>query len=131
MISGAFSALNIANSSLGFHQTWLDALSHNIANLNTARATSEDAYRAQMTLAAEDPTGGVTVAGIELGNAEGRLTYAPEHPLADDQGYIRLPDMDAGSQMTELVMAQRGFQASVQVTRTAQETYAAALSIGA
>ena len=38
--------------------------------------------------------------------------------------------MDMSTQMTQLVMAQRGFQASVQVTKQAQETYAAALQIG-
>jgi flagellar basal-body rod protein FlgC len=43
---------------------------------------------------------------------------------------VRAPDIDMASQMTQLVMAQRGFQASVQVTKNAQETYASALQIG-
>ena len=45
-------------------------------------------------------------------------------------GYVRAPDIDMATQMTQLVMAQRGFQASVQVTKDAQETYQSALSIG-
>ncbi len=40
---GAFDMLRIANSSLGMHQTWLDALANNIANVNTATRTSENA----------------------------------------------------------------------------------------
>jgi flagellar basal-body rod protein FlgC len=126
----AFEMLRIANTSLGMHQTWLDALAHNISNVNTATSTDEDAFQAQMVRAQARADGGVDVDGIELGDAEGRLTYQPDHPLADEDGMVRTPDMDMGSQMTQLVMAQRGYQASVQVTKTAQDTYSSALQIG-
>jgi flagellar basal-body rod protein FlgC len=127
---GAFDMLRIANSSLGMHQTWLDALAHNIANANTVTASDQDAFRSQMVVATSRPEGGVDVTGIELGDAEGVLVHAPDHPLADADGMVRTPDMDMTVQMTSLVQAQRGFQASVQVTKTAQDTYGAALQIG-
>jgi flagellar basal-body rod protein FlgC len=127
---GAFDMLRIAGSSLGMHQTWLDSLSHNIANANTVAASDEDAFQAEMVVARARPDGGVDVGGIELGSAEGVMTYSPEHPLADENGYVRLPEIDMSSQMSQMVMAQRGFQASVQVTKTAQDTYNAALQIG-
>ena len=127
---GAFDALRIAGSSLGMHQTWLDALAHNIANVNTVKGTGENAFQEQMVVAASRTDGGVDVAGIELGSAEGRMTYQPNHPLADAQGYVRLPDMELSDQMSSLIMAQRGFQASVTTTNHAQDTYAAALQIG-
>ncbi len=127
---GAFDALRIAGSSLGMHQTWLDALAHNIANVNTVKASDEDAFQEQLVVAAARPDGGVDVAGLELGDPEGRLTYQPNHPLADAEGYVRLPDMEMSDQMSSLIMAQRGFQASVTTTKHAQDTYAAALQIG-
>jgi flagellar basal-body rod protein FlgC len=127
---GAFDMLRIAGSSLGMHQTWLDALGHNIANANTITSTDEDAFQSQMVVAKARPDGGVDVAGIELGNAEGILTYSPDHPLADENGMVRAADVDMSSQMSQLIMAQRGFQASVQTTKTAQDTYNAALQIG-
>jgi flagellar basal-body rod protein FlgC len=126
----AFDALRIAGSSLGMHQTWLDALAHNIANVNTVKGTGENAFQEQMVVASSRNDGGVDVSGVELGNPEGRLTYQPNHPLADAAGYVRLPDMELSDQMSSLVMAQRGFQASVQTTKHAQETYTAALQIG-
>ena len=127
---GAFDALRIAGSSLGMHQTWLDALAHNIANVNTVKASDETAFQEQLVVASARDDGGVDVAGVELGSAEGRLTYQPNHPLADAEGYVRLPDMELSDQMSSLVMAQRGFQASVTTTKHAQDTYAAALQIG-
>ena len=127
---GAFDLLRIANTSLGMHQTWLDALANNIANVNTMRRTDENAFQAQLVNARAKTDGGVEVESIELGDAEGRMTYQPDHPLADENGYVRAPDIDMGSQMSQLIMAQRGFQASVQVTKNAQDTYTSALQIG-
>jgi flagellar basal-body rod protein FlgC len=127
---GAFDLLRIANTSLGFHQTWLDALANNIANINTATATSQNAFQAQMVIAGARSDGGVDVAGIALSDPEGRVVNDPESALADADGNVRLPEIDLASQMSQLVMAQRGFQASVQVTKDAQDTYSSALQIG-
>lgn len=127
----AFDAFRIASSSLGTHQTWLDSLAHNIANVNTVRRTNEDAFQAQMVEVTSRPGGGVGVSGVFLSDPEGRMVHDPNHPLADDDGYVRLPEVDMSSQMSQLIMAQRGYQASVQVTKTAQDTYTSALQIGA
>ncbi len=131
---GAFDMLGIAGSGLAMHQTWLDTLSFNISNINTARRTSESAFQAQYVVAqsVEGPQGGagVRVSGIDLGDPTGRLVYQPEHPLADAKGYVRMPDTDLGSQMSQLIMAQRGFQAQTSVIKNAQDVYASALSIG-
>ena len=127
---GAFDMLTIANTSLGMHQTWLDALAHNIANANTVRRTDELAFQAQMVIARSRPDGGVDVDSVALSDPEGRMVHDPNHPLADAEGYVREPEIDMASQMSQLVMAQRGFQASVQVTKNAQDTYSSALQIG-
>ena len=127
---GAFDLLRIANTSLGFHQTWLDTLANNIANVNTAKRTSESAFQAQMVFARPRSDGGVDVAGIALSDPQGRVVNDPTSALADADGNVRMPDVDLASQMSQLVMAQRGFQASVQVTKDAQDTYNSALQIG-
>ena len=64
---GAFDMLGIANTALGMHQTWLDALANNIANINTVRSTDQAAFQAQMVIASARPEGdGVDVSGIAL-----------------------------------------------------------------
>jgi flagellar basal-body rod protein FlgC len=127
---GAFDALHIASSGLGMHQTWLDVLGHNIANANTTQPTSGPAFQAQYVQAQAASTGGVVVSGIALGDPTGRIVHSPDDPLADADGNVREPDIDMAAQMSELIMAQRGYQASVQVTKNAQDIYSSALQIG-
>jgi flagellar basal-body rod protein FlgC len=127
---GAFDMLRIANTSLGFPQTWLDALANNIAHINTAQPTSGNAFQAQMVMAKARPDGGVDVGGIAYSDPQGRVVNDPENAVADAQGNVRMPEIDLASEMSQLVMAQRGFQASVQVTKDAQDTYSSALQIG-
>ena len=127
----AFDTLRIASSSLGMHQTWLDALANNIANVNTVVPTDQPAFQTQAPIVRALAGGGVEVAGMALSDPTGRMVSDPGNPMADADGYVRAPEDDMASQMTQLVMAQRGFQASVQVTKDAQETYRSALEIGA
>ncbi len=129
-----FDTFGIAGSGLMTHRKWLDAVSDNIANVNTVRRTDEDAFQQRMVVAeaVEYGTGegGVRVARAEFGNAEGRLVYQPDHPLADDEGYVKYPDIDLGDQMSQMIMAQRGYQANLAVVERATEAYKAALMLG-
>lgn len=129
-----FEALGICGTSMNVHQTWLDAISDNIANINTVRSTDQPAFQARYVVARSLENGstgaGVSVAGIDLGSAEGRLVYSPDHPLADARGLVRLPAVDLGEQMTTLVMAQRGYQASVSNLYRVKACYDAAIQMG-
>jgi flagellar basal-body rod protein FlgC len=126
-----FDAIGIAGSALTVHRKWLDAVSDNLANLNTATPTDGAAFQARYVIAeAGAGTSGVYVQGAAYGDPEGRMVYEPAHPLADAEGYVRYPDIDLASQMGSLIMAQRGYQANAAVVDRARETYLAALQIG-
>ncbi|MET0934334.1 MAG: flagellar basal body rod C-terminal domain-containing protein [Mycetocola sp.] len=126
-----FDAIGIAGTALTVHRKWLDAVSDNIANVNTVTSTNGEAFRARYVLAeAGEGTTGVYVAGAAFGDADGRIVHQPDHPLADEDGYVRYPDIDMASQMGQLIMAQRGYQANAAVVDRAKETYQAALQIG-
>jgi flagellar basal-body rod protein FlgC len=130
---GLFGAMNIAGSGLVLHRKWMDAVSDNIANVNTVRPTNENAFQARYVVAQSGDYGkpeGVQVAGVQFGDAEGRMVYQPGHPLADAEGYIRLPDIDMSEQMTQLIMAQRGYQANLAVVERAQAAYQQAIGLG-
>ncbi|MFZ3416394.1 flagellar basal body rod protein FlgC [Arthrobacter sp. 3Tela_A] len=126
-----FDAIGIAGTSMNVHRKWLDAVADNIANVNTAKSTDEEAFRARYLRAQEgEGVSGVYVASAEFGDAEGRMVYEPEHELADADGYVRYPDIDLGEQMSALIIAQRGYQASAAVVERARSSYEAALQIG-
>jgi flagellar basal-body rod protein FlgC len=126
-----FDAIGIAATGLTVHRKWLDAVADNIANVNTAKPTDGAAFQARYVVAQEgEGTTGVYVKGAAFGSAEGRLVYEPANPLADKEGYVRYPDIDLASQMGQLIMAQRGYQANAAVVDRAKETYQAALQIG-
>lgn len=134
-----FPSFDTAGSGLGVFRTWMDAVADNMANLNTVRPTSEAAFQPRFVIANAVGTGpeavtgepaGAQVVGITFGDAAGRLVHDPTHPLADAQGMVRLPDLDMGDQMTQLMVAQRGYQANLAVIDRAKDAYQQALSIG-
>lgn len=130
---GIFSAMEIAGSGLRAHRKWLDAVGDNIANINTASRTDEDAFRERMVVAQArnyGGAGGVDVVAAEFGDPEGRLVHQPDHPLADENGYVRMPDIDLGDQMSQLMIAQRAYQANLSVVERAKDAYTAALRLG-
>jgi flagellar basal-body rod protein FlgC len=129
-----FSAIGIAGTGVTVYRKWLDAIADNVANMNDAQSTSGQVFRARYVQArAVDygtGEGGVAVAGTTLGNPKGRLVFEPENPLADREGYVKYPDIDLGSQMTQMIMAQRGYQANLTVVDRAKDAYQAAIQIG-
>lgn len=128
-----FGAIGVAGTGMTVTRKWMDAISDNLANVSTATSTNEAAYQAKYVVASEIPSangGGVAVSGVALGNAEGRLVYEPTNPIADKDGYVRYPDVDMSSQMTSLIMAQRGYQANAAVVDRAKAAYESALTIG-
>lgn len=126
-----FDAIGIAATGLTVHRKWLDAISDNIANINTAVETGDEAFRARYVAVENSPRSpGVYVAGTVLGDAEGRLVHQPDHPLADENGYVRYPEIDLGDQMSQLILAQRGYQASAGIVDRTRNAYEAALQIG-
>ena len=125
-----FDALGIIGSGMHVHQTWMDAISDNIANVNTVRPADQPAFQARYVEAQSVGSGGAAVAGVALGDAQGRLVFDPTHPLADDKGYVRLPDVDLAEQMTTMIMAQRGYQANVANLDRVRASYQAALQMG-
>jgi flagellar basal-body rod protein FlgC len=126
-----FGAIGLASTGVTVYRKWLDAISDNIANMNDAAPTSGPAFQARYVIAQSAADGnGAQVGGTALGSAAGRLVYEPANPLADQQGYVRYPDIDLGTQMSQLIMAQRGYQANLAVVDRARDSYQAALQLG-
>lgn len=134
-----FGAIQTSGNGLRVHRTWMDAVGDNIANINTVNPAGEAAFQARFVQAqaitdgssGQDGVGsGSRVAGVVFGSAEGRLVHQPDHPFADEDGNIRMPDIDMGDQMVQMIAAQRGYQANLSVVDRVRDAYLAALQIG-
>ena len=130
-----FGAINTAGSGLTVYRTWLDAVSDNIANMNDAVPGDQPSFQERFVDAAAkaDPSGngaGVEVTGIKLGGTEGRKAFQPDSPVADAQGYVKYPDIDLGEQMSQMMVAQRAYQANLTTIDRARDAYQAALELG-
>ena len=130
-----FDTLGISGSGLLVHRKWMDAVSDNMSNINTVNPYEAEPFRERLIVAQAvgygSGEGGVRVARAEFGgDPEGRVVYEPDHPLANEDGMVRYPDIDMGDQMVSLMMAQRGYQANLAVVERATSAYQAALQLG-
>jgi flagellar basal-body rod protein FlgC len=132
-----FPTFDIASSALTTHRIWMNAISDNIANINTVKPMSGPAYQEKFIVAQEIPSapgqpvgvgGGVAPVAVQLGDAVGNVTYDPTNPLADKNGLVRRPE-NLGDQMTNLIIAQRGYQLNLAVIDRAKSSYQQALDI--
>lgn len=131
-----FAAIDIGRTGMGFNQYWLEVVSHNVANVNTFTNPAEAPFRQRFVVARANgdqfaPTGsGVHVADLVADEAEAPLHHDPDHPLADADGYVQGSVTDLTTQLTDLMVAQRAYQANSRVVASAREQYASALKIG-
>ncbi len=134
-MSGPFHSLSISGSGMDVYQTWLDAIADNVANINNVSPTSGAAFQERFVIveaqeSTRDGYDGAAVKSIELGDPNGRKVFQPEHPMADEEGFVRLPAVDLAQQMTHMLVAQRAYQANVSAFRSARDAYQRAMEIG-
>lgn len=132
---GSFDAMDIAASGADVSQLWLEAIAHNIANVNTIRSADEEPFRAKLVHAEEalDGSGvGQGTRAVEILESDGdpMWVYDPDHPLATEDGYVVRPVVELAKEMADMIAAQRSYQMNLQVIRANEETYKAALTIG-
>lgn len=131
-----FSAIDVGRTGVGFARYWMDVLAHNMANVNTVREAGEDPFRARQVFAQalDDqivPSGsGVAVRAVLEEAGEAPAVFDPDHPFADEQGYVTMPVVDLAGQMADLIIANRTYQANLKTIDTGREAYQAALRLG-
>ena len=133
-----FQSIDVAGSSLTAHRLWLDAISSNLANVNTTRTAEGGPYRRKVPIFAEmydraiggyRDVGGVRVTEIVTDDTAPRLVYQPDHPDANSAGYVAFPNVNVVREMTDMLVATRGYEASLAVAESAQTMWNSALEI--
>jgi flagellar basal-body rod protein FlgC len=130
-----FGSLDISGSGIDAAQTWLNTTAGNIANMDDVSPMDEAAYGAQTPVFVPSGTvggigDGVSVAGIAEGDTTGIVQFDPSSPEANAQGEVRVPDVQLGSQMVDMIQAQTDYQANTSVFADAKTAYQSALTLG-
>lgn len=131
---GAFGAIDISRSGVGFSSYWMETVAHNIANSETVRPADQEPFRSRLVVAQElragDKGQGVGVAAVVEKEASAIRVHDPSSPMADAEGNVTQPDVDMAAQMTDLMIANRSYQANLRALQTGKEAYETAMRLG-
>ena len=149
---GIFRILDIAGTAMNAQSVRLNATASNLANAESVSSSVETTYKARRPLfsaafdeamqfevsegGVTDPvTGepygvGVALKGVIESDAPTIKEYNPNHPLADENGYIYRPNVNPVEEMADMISANRSYQTAVQMATSAKKMMQATLQIG-
>jgi flagellar basal-body rod protein FlgC len=143
------SIFDIAGSGMTAQSLRLNTTASNIANAETASSSTGETYRArkpvfatiQQNLMNQDGAGfgfagpggagaGVKVDGIIESDAELQMRFQPDHPAANEEGYVFYPNVNVVEEMADMMSASRSFQQNIDVMNTAKSMMQRILTLG-
>ncbi len=133
-----FKVFDISGSGLSAQSVRLNTIASNLANADSASGTAEGAYRARHPVfqAVMDDFGGqggsasVRVNGVVQSQAPPEMRHMPNHPLANEDGYVFLPAVNTVEAMTDMMSANRTYQNNVEVLNTVKQLMLRTLQLG-
>lgn len=135
-----FKVFDIAGSAMSAQSVRLNVTASNLANADSVSSNIDQTYRARQPVFAAmlneaqgglaDGGGGVQVKGIVESQAPLRQQYEPNHPLANEQGYVFRPNVNVVEEMANMISASRSYQSNVEVINTAKQLMSKTLSLG-
>ena len=130
---------NVSGSGMAAQSLRLNTTASNIANAESVSANPADPYRARYpvfqasldnAMDAEQASTAVTVPGIIESDKPLNMRYEPDHPYADDKGYVAYPNVSVVEEMANMISASRSFQVNVEVMNTARTLSERLLTLG-
>lgn len=131
------SATSITASALDAEKMRVDITSQNIANANTTKGLDGKPYQrrtvafeSMLDSAAGPNMQGVRIAEISKDKTPGEVVNNPQHPHADKDGNVQMPNVNVAFEMVDMITATRSYEANLAVVRNARQMASQALSIG-
>lgn len=130
-----FNVFEIAGSALNAQSVRLNATASNLANADSVVSSDGQPYRAKQVVFQAAPVAakeaiGVRVQQVVEDAAPPRMAYEPNNPLADDKGYVSLPNVNVVDEMVNMISASRAYQANVEMMNSAKTLLLKTLTIG-
>ncbi len=127
---------HIAASALTAQSMRLNAVASNLANADSAHASTGEGYRAKQVVfqaVVMNKTApwaqGVRMKEVFEDPAPLRLVHDPKHPLADARGYVAYPNVDPVEEMVNMISASRSYQTNAEVMATTKSLLQRTLAI--
>ena len=130
-----FSVLDVAGSALTAQSQRLNTTASNLANADSATSSTGEPYRAKQVVFTAQPlqepsSVGVRVTGVVQDASPPRRVHDPRHPLADEQGYVNMPNVNVVEEMVNMISASRSYQTNAELMNTAKTLLLKTLQIG-
>jgi len=121
--------LNIAGSAMSAQTVRLNTVASNIANATSVSSNVNTTYRARRPIFAADSEG-VKVKAIVEDQSNLKMQYEPNHPFANQDGYVYYPNVNIVEEMADMIAASRAFQTNTEVFNTAKQIILQSLNLG-
>ncbi len=129
-----FNIFNVSGSAMSAQSQRLNAVASNLANADSATSASGQAYRAkQVVFEAVPVAGGATAVRVREvidDPSPLKMMYDPKHPMADDKGYVAMPNVNVVDEMVDMLSASRSYQTNVETMNAAKSLLLKTLTIG-
>lgn len=126
---------NVAGSAMNAQSQRLNTVASNLANADSATSADGTPYKAKQVVFAAMPVGdngatGVNVAAVVEDQSPMKPVYDPKNPLADEKGYVTMPNVNVVEEMVNMISASRSYQSNVDMMNTAKTLLLKTLSLG-
>ena len=138
-------SMSISASALTATRLRMDVIAENMANSDTTRTEHGEPYRRKYVVfkertndrnfsaffnRARSTPGGVRVIHIGRDMSEFKLDYNPSHPDADEEGYVRLPNVEVVQEMVDMMSAVRAYEANITALNALKDMAVKTFEIG-
>jgi flagellar basal-body rod protein FlgC len=137
-----YNVMDIAGSALSAQSLRLNTTASNMANADSISSSINQTYRARhpvfatmvddamMAFEGDSAGTGVSVKGIIESKAQVRSVYRPEDPMADENGYIYMPNTNMVEEMANMMSATRSYQMNIEVANASKTLMQQTLQMG-
>ncbi len=146
-MSDFFSGFRISGSGMTAQRTRMNTISSNLANVNTTRTPEGGPYRRKDVVleaipdaksfgdvlsakAPRDQLNKVMVTDVVSDRGAPLLKYEPNHPDANEEGYVAYPNINVVEEMTNMIQATRSYEANVSALQAAKDMALSSIEIG-
>ncbi len=130
-----FNIFNVAGSAMNAQSQRLNTVASNLANADSATSANGEPYRARQVVFSATPMGadgatGVRVSAVVDDQSPMKMAYDPKNPLADDKGYVTMPNVNVVEEMVNMISASRSYQSNAEMMNTTKTLLLKTLNLG-